>query len=49
MAARRGSMNLLDNAASIEIHLGRIAVFACKVSRQDTLSSKGMFQKELLI
>lgn len=47
--AGSGGMNTLGNAASIEMHLGRLAVFACTVSRQGTLSSKGILLKELLI
>lgn len=33
-------MNILGNAASLEMLLGRLAVFACKVSRQGTFKQR---------
>lgn len=47
--AGSGSMDILSSAASLEMHLSRIAVFACEVSRHDVLASKAMFLKELII
>lgn len=42
-------MDILSSAVSLEMHLSRIAVFACEVSRQDALASKAMFLNELII